>query len=312
MRKTSRLLRYLPDRGTVTAAVAAIGAFAVLAWLTTAVFLLYQVISPPRSGADLTVENLLGNPSTVNYTVPGGGEREGWFFPGLRGAPTVILCPGYRSNRGEVLTLATSLQENKYNVFLLDFPGHGKSGGMTSLGYRERRELVAAIDALAQRGDVDRTRFGVWGADIGGYVALAVALADNRVAAVAVDSVYAEPAEMFRIQLGKSGLSRLPLVQSLCRLGFWLLNSGHRQDADLSPGLPGLSRVAKLFIRGRDNPDLAQTTRDLFAKAPEPRQQVVNEKSNYATMLDDEKREYDRRVVSFFLQHLSPMPRASR
>ena len=53
--------------------------------------------------------------------------RDGWFFPGLRGAPTVIVCHGYRAQRADVLTLVTALQEQQFNVFLFDFTGHGQA-----------------------------------------------------------------------------------------------------------------------------------------------------------------------------------------
>jgi len=312
MKKSYKFLRYLPDSETVMTAGGAIGLFALLALLTVSGFLTYEVVSPPRSGADLNVANLLGNPSAVSYTVPGGGEREGWFFPGLRNAPTVILCHGYRSNRAELLTLATTLQENKYNVFLLDFSGHGNSSGTTSLGYKERKELLAAIDALALRDDVDTERFGIWGEDVGGYAALAVATSDKRVVALALDSIYPHPGDMFRLQLEKSGLAKLPFVRTLCRLGFWSITLGHHGAADISESVAGLTGASKLFIQSRDNPELAKATLELFQKAPEPRHQMLNEKSRYGSMLEDEKRNYDSQVVSFFLQYLSPIPRASR
>jgi len=309
MRKSYKFLRYLPDPETAITAALAIAAFALLALLTVTVFLVFQIVSPPRSGADLSIESLLGNPSAVEYTVPGVGRREGWFFPGLRNAPTIILCHGYRSNRGEILTLASALQENKYNVFLIDFSGHGKSDGRSTLGYKERKEILAALNAVAERDDVDNTRFGIWGVDMGAYAALATAIADKRVVAVALDSVYSYPGEMFQFQLDKSGLSNLPFVRKFSRLGFWLYTLGQHSDVDLSAGIGGLTNTAKLFFQPRDDRSLAEATAALYAKAPEPRQLVVNERSNYAAMLDEERREYDRQLISFFLQHLSPMPR---
>lgn len=309
MKKAYKFLRYLPDAETATTAGGAILLFALLALLTVSVYLTYQVVSPPRTGTALTLENLLGNPSAVFYTVPGVGERQGWFFPGLRGAPTVILCHGYRSSRTEFLTLATALQENKYNVFLLDFSGHGNSEGMSTLGYKERKELEAAIDALALRDDVDRERFGIWGVDLGAYLALSAAIVEKRVAVVVLDSAYTSPGEMFRVQLAKSGLSKLPLVTSFCRLAFWLLTIGNHGSADLSENLAGLAGRPKLFIQSREHAGLAETTSTLYQKSPEPRQQALNEKSTYGTMLEDEKRNYDNQIVSFFLEHLSPIPR---
>ena len=36
-----------------------------------------------------------------------GGEHEGWLLLGLRGAPAIILCHGYDSNRADLLSLCT-------------------------------------------------------------------------------------------------------------------------------------------------------------------------------------------------------------
>ena len=45
----------------------------------------------------------------------------------------------------------------------------------STLGLREVAELRAAMDAVANRGDVDADSFGLWGVNLGAYVALAEA-----------------------------------------------------------------------------------------------------------------------------------------
>src|SRR4029077_9701470 len=98
-------------------------------------------------------------PQTLSYTVSGQGPREGWFFPGLKSAPTILLCPAYQSSRAELLTLAAALQDHQYNVFLFDFSAQGTNAGKSTLGYQETSELRSALDAVAHRGDVDANRF---------------------------------------------------------------------------------------------------------------------------------------------------------
>src|SRR5271155_2133680 len=175
-----------------------------------ATYLDYRMLHPVSTGTALTPEDMLGHISVVQYTVPGMGSRDGWFFPGLRGAPILILCHGYRWQRGDVVTLATTLAENQYNVFVFDFSGHGRSPGSTTLGPREATEVLTTIAVMAQRTDVDRTRIGLWGANVGGYAALAAAAADRRVAAVVVDSVYDDPQEFFAEELEREGYGSRP------------------------------------------------------------------------------------------------------
>jgi len=45
-------------------------------------------------------------------------------------------------------------------------------------------------------------------------------------------------------------------------------------------------------------------TRDMFVKAPEPREQAMIPHGNFAGMGDEDKRAYENRVVTFFLTRL--------
>src|ERR1700722_957451 len=156
-------------------------------------YLIYKMISPAQSHSNIDLENFPGHPQTLAYDSPGKGSRDGWFFPGLKSAPTIILCPAYESSRGELVTLASALQDQQYNVLLFDFSAHGSTGGKSTLGFREVAELRAAMDAVANRGDVDPHRFGLWGVNLGAYVGLSEATGDPRVSAVVAESVYDQP-----------------------------------------------------------------------------------------------------------------------
>ena len=267
--------------------------------------LLYRIVTPARTRPDINTEDFPGHPNIVKFTMPGVGSREGWFFPGLRTAPTILLCHGYQSNRGELLPLAAALQDHQYNVFLFDFAGHGSSPGYTTLGFREVEELRAAIATFAQRDDVDRTRFGLWGTNLGAYAVMAAAASEPRVAAFVVDSVYDQPTDMLRLQIKPSGPDALPYVARGVEIGFEWLNYRHRHDPPLSLHLERLAGIAKLYIQASDDA-LSNSTSELFLHSPEPRQHVVLSKGNYTAMLDEEKRSYEGRIVTFFLLHLPP------
>jgi pimeloyl-ACP methyl ester carboxylesterase len=240
----------------------------------------------------------------VEFEVPGLGKREGWFFPGLRGAPTIILCHGYESSRGELLTLVSALQDHQYNVFAFDFAAHGGNPGLTTLGYRESDELRAAIDVLAARNDVDPERFGVWGYNLGAYAALREAESDKRVRALVLDSVYDEPKQMVKVGVERNGLGGFPFMVRSAELSFEYLNYAHRDDPPLSRKLITLAGVPTLFIQALDDPELASITRQMFIKAPEPREQAIIAHGNFASLNDEDKRMYENRIVSFFLLKL--------
>lgn len=298
-------LRY-PTRwyGKLITATLALTLFGLFALATVSAFVLHHILTPPETRPLSMTKNFPGHPEEFSFTA-GADRREGWFFPWLKTAPTLVLCHGYGSRRDELLTLATALQENQFNVYLFDFAGHGGNAGFTSFGYREAEELKAAMSAVTQRDDVDRTRFGLWGTNLGGYAALAAAASDPRVKAYVADSVYDEPAQLARIEIARSGLGRLPMVRKATLLGFRWLNYPYRFEKPLSARL-ARTTAAKLYISASDEPQLAELTRDLFIRSPEPREQVILAHGNYASMADEEKRAYESRIVSFFLLRLPP------
>ncbi len=272
------------------------------------VFLTYRVVSPARSATEFSPQQLSTPPSTIVFSTPQ-GDRDGWFFPGLRGAPAVLLAPAYGMNRGHLLTLAVALQEHQYNVFLFEYTAQGGNSGFSSLGSRESGELLAAIDTVAGRDDVDQERFGVWGADVGGYAAICAAATDPRIKAFAVDSVFNTPAQMFHHHLRRTGITGLPLVSRISGWIFTLLNFSARHDAPLSDRVRTMSGIPKFFIQARESAavESAEATRQLYLAAPEPREQSLIFRSRYAVMSAEERQSYETSIVSFFLQSLPPV-----
>ena len=293
----------------IAIAILALAIFAFLAAGSVAGYLVYRMVSPARSHSQIDLQNFPGRPETLNFMVKGEGPRDGWFFPGLKSAPTIVLCPAYESSRGELLTLASALQDQQYNVLIFDFSAHGSSGGRSTLGLKEVAELRAAMDAVANRGDVDANRFGLWGVNLGAYVALAEATNDRRVRAVAAESPYGQPNEMIALQVSRSGLGSLPVITRMSQEIFGWLNRQFLDVQSLNARIEKLSGVAQLYLEAPDEPMLAASTSELFRISPPPHELVVLQHGNYAGMLDDEKRNYENRIVSFFLVNLPPSGR---
>jgi uncharacterized protein len=278
--------------------------FAVLATVVISGVLICWIVKPQRTSSEINMASFPGRPDEVEFTVPGLGSRKGWFFPGLRGAPTIVLCHGYQSSRGELLTLVSALQDHQYNAFVFDFAAHGSNGGVTTFGYREADEVRAAIDTLSRRNDVDPKRFGIWGYNLGAYAALREAEKDDRVRALVLDSVYDTPKQMVKIGVEKTGVGGFPLMIKSAQTSFEWMNYAYKDDVPLSSRMKSLTGVPILFIQAADDPELAAVTRELFLKALEPREQAIIAHGNFVNLPDDEKRTYENRVVTFFLTHL--------
>jgi uncharacterized protein len=302
-------LRYPTTRlAKVFSGLLALILFAIVSVATISSYLLYQILKPPRAPATLDITTMMGHPTTFSFTLADGTQREGWFFPGLRGAPTVVLSHGYTSQRADVLTLVTALQEHDYNAFVFDYIGHGASAGVTTLGYRETGELHSAVQGLATRDDVDPKHFGLWGVDMGAYTSLEVASSDPRVVAFVVDSPYDDPQELVQNEVSRSGLTVIPYVGRFCSFGFEMLNYQYRKTPPVSTHLISTRGIPKLFIQSDDRPALATATARIFTKAPDPKQ-MVNDRVSYHDMSDDDRRTYENQVVTFFLQNMPAIPK---
>lgn len=286
------------------AATLALFFFTFLAAGIIAGYVVYRIVAPVSAESALDLTNFPGHPENLAYALPSGEERSGWFFPGLTSAPVVVLCPGYQTGRGETLPLAAAIQDHGYNVVVFDIEGGSNSKQYSALGFRETGELRAAMAAVSRRDDVDASRFGLWGTDLGGYVALAVAEGDPRVKALTVESVYDHPQDMAAVLIDRQGVTSLPLLGSFARKGFYWLRYSDRETLPLSASLDRLAGVGKLFLATTEEARLADSTQELFRLAPEPKEVAVLAHGQYAGLVDEEKRDYENRIVSFFLTNL--------
>jgi hypothetical protein len=62
--------------------------------------------------------------------------------------------------------------------------------------------------------------------------------------------------------------------------------------------------MPKLFVTSNEDTRLSQSTEELFRSSPDPKELEMLSHGQYTTLVDDEKRAYENRLVSFFLLHL--------
>lgn len=301
----SELRNPTTQRAKIIAITLAIVFFAFLGLLVVGGFILSRVLNPLQAGETIDPTQFLGSTVSLEFQGPDGLTRTGWFFPGLRNAPLVVLCHGYKSSRSEILTLANSLQQHRYNVYVFNFAGHGDSPvAYTTLGLQETDELRAALRMLTERTDFDRERIGLWGYSLGAYAILRVAAEFPQVKAVVLDSVYPSPTALLRRELSLLGADALPLLAPVTVVEFTIFARGYGGSPDVGPDLSRLTSIPKLFIAGDDTPNLAQMTQDLHARAPGPKQLVVLPRTNPASLIEGERRNYENLVITFFLRNL--------
>ena len=134
----------------------------------------------------------------VEFASRGGDVRlEGWYIHGDAKRPTLIFVHGMGSNRSgdNAVRLAARLAELGYDILLFDLRGHGTSDGeQVSGGYRERWDLLGAVDFVVMR-EVPVEEIGILGFSMGAGTAI-LALAEERgIRALVADSPYARATE---------------------------------------------------------------------------------------------------------------------
>lgn len=266
--------------------------------------LTYRVMSEHNDTETVTPATyLLSNYVSLNFKDRRGGEHEGWLLLGLKGAPVVILCHGYNSNRSDLLSLGTVLRENHFNVYVFNFGGPKAKQGLSDLGGRQTEDLGAAIETLGKQPNVNPNRVGLFGTTLGGYAALATAERTPVVKAVAVDSVYERPSQFLDTQINESLGGSSTVFRLLTEAEFRLLAWGSK-PYPVAADLSRLEKMPKLFISGRDKPDLARITEELYNLAPQPKKLLVLERSQSVLTSGAEKNEYESQILNFFLQNL--------
>lgn len=280
---------------------------AILIFLAALASLLdYAILAPDRLPEQINPSHfLMTGYETISFT-SGNLDFDGWFISSIRNAPVIFLCHGYKSNRAELLTLAATLQENGYNVFLFDLRAHGVNATkMSTLGAAETGDLIAAINKVVQHPGVDKERVGIWGVSLGAYVALSAATRCDKVKVLVVDSAFDSPNNFIKMQTKLvSGVDSF-FLRGLVYSGYYLVNrSKMRGHPSLIDSLAELRGRPKLFITNEEDTELERQTLNLFNRSPFPKDLLRMRHSGTSLLYGTERKDYEIKVWSFFKDNL--------
>jgi pimeloyl-ACP methyl ester carboxylesterase len=193
----------------------------------------------------------------------------GWYVPAANGAgasaPTVVLLHGYSSNKSGMLRYGAGLHES-FNLVLFDQRNGGRSTGpATTYGVLEQKDLRAIIDWLVQAKDPGW--IGVLGVSMGAGTAITEARTDDRVRALALDSMHTRLVYQFEQRLQHAGHPPYP--------GTWAVFIGARirtgldlGAADPADALPDIGSRPLLITHGTaDDQDLPPRTEQFVRDA---------------------------------------------
>jgi uncharacterized protein len=239
---------------------------------------------------------------TVIIPSPSGSNLRGWLIRGRSGAGAVVVMHGVRGNRTGLIDRMRLLRDASYSVLGFDFQAHGESPGRRiTFGFLESYDARAAVAYLRQR--MPGERIGAIGPSLGGAAAL---LGDTplHVDALVLEAVYPDIgsaiADRLEIRLGPPGRLIAPayvlLMNAVIGVSPDRLRPIDRIDEVIAP---------VLIVSGtEDRHTTIAETRQMFARAKEPKALWEVEGAAHVDLLRYAPAEYERRVVGFLNRNL--------
>ncbi|MBI3266440.1 MAG: alpha/beta fold hydrolase [Chlamydiae bacterium] len=204
----------------------------------------YTSLKPPRFITPLTPAHYGLKWENVSFKTGDGLCLKGWWIPHLTSQQAIIICHGYPFDKGNVLPLSIFLHEN-YPLLFFDFRAMGESeGNVTTLGYRETRDIEAALDFLETKGIHEVALMGL---SLGASTCL-LASRDPRVQAMIADSPFASLNQLLDETLCKLGPAKKIFKILLVQLGRWFLKIDIAQVEPLKTIREG--KIPILLIHG--------------------------------------------------------------
>jgi len=267
--------------------------------------LVYANTHPPRYPLNIPPTIYKADFETVSFMSEDGIDLKGWLVKPphpLSHAPAIIICHGVGANKSDFTELAAALSKRGYIVLLFDFRAHGESGGSrSSLGYHEQKDVIAALEFLKSRPEIDPKHVGIYGFSMGASTAILTAAKTGAFSAVVADSAFTSLKDMSRTAVtGFYHLPSFPFLQ-LAVLGYDLYFQTSIEQIAPVAEIAKLSPNPILIIAGEGDTLIpAENGRKLFAAAKEPKELWIIPGADHGATLAAAGSRYEKRVGEFF------------
>ena len=227
-----------------------------------------------------------------------------WFFRQTGSPQVIVISPGHKGRRQDLLGIAVALWRKGFNVLCYSTRGMPTSDRATiTMGVNEVRELAAAIAYVRRR--VRDARIGLLGYSMGAVVSLLGAAGDPSVEALVLDTPFSDLRKVLRENVRRHLL--LPGGPFVAAVSAWMrLRHGVRL-ADASPiaVLSGLEPRPLFFIHGSaDTMTAVQHSRRLYDAYRGPREIWVVQGAPHTGSYFADRPLYVERVAGFFARNL--------
>ena len=298
---------------------------AVAAILSASVWLVYTVSRPIAAGYLVTPEKyglLSARGATItdeNWANRDGSSSRGWLLRGTENAPAVILLHRYGADRSHVLDLGVKLNEaTNFTILMPDQRGHGANPKVeyTAFGETESDDAIAAIEFLRGLKTEAQTplvgqNIGVYGVEMGAFAALSAAAKDDKIKAIAIDSVPENSGGVVASAVDMRFPFASSLTSKLANAGtyFYYFDGSYKRNS-----LCGVAKSVEnrqvLMLAGADAPQFQDSTAAIAKCFPatskiETKTDLNPSGYSVAKVTLEQSETYDRRVIEFFKTNLS-------
>ena len=144
---------------------------------------------PPTARPSLNPNRLGLSCEEVELKSDDGVQLSAWWMPkGKPNRPPVVILHGLGASKAHMIDYILLAQEEGNPALAIDFRGHGGSDpSLTSIGFHESRDAMAAMKFVRERGAGNPV---LWGTSMGAVSALLAAAQDGSAAGVIADAPF--------------------------------------------------------------------------------------------------------------------------
>jgi pimeloyl-ACP methyl ester carboxylesterase len=264
-------------------------------------FLVYKISYPGAVPESVNPSHYLLPSLDILLYSANGDTIPAWWIPGLKGAPGIILAPGYGMSRSDALSLAVALHEKGFNLLIYDQRGSGGAPrGASSFGFSETEDMTGAVQHMRGRPGSDSGKIGIWGVDVAALAALRAAADFTEVRAIAVDSAYQNPSDFLSYRIEEDFGLNNRLIQFSCYQIFRLVHIRGSIASSTTLPLRRLSDRSVLFIKGENRKRLGVLTNEIYDTLKPQKELISFKNARFHLMSGEDLKNYDRQVANFF------------